>query len=130
MRRAGTSLTPSLVLAPPNVHLLVYSLSFVLTTVATATIWLAFLLAFLHLWTRRKSLDSAVTPDEPQAAGIRGAISRHVARVGGLTIFSFKVSRFLALAAHLGLVVATGIHQGWSRLSVVLAEASVSTERG
>ena len=130
MRNMGTSLTETPVLALLNAHPLVHSPSFGLTMVASAAIWLVFLLACLRLCAYWKPSDPAENQDEPEAVGIRGVISRHVTRVGGLTIFCFKMTRFVALAIHLGLVVGTALHRGWSTLAVVLAEASVSTGRG
>lgn len=93
--------------------------------VVNAGIVLAVLVIALRLYLSR---DTGLVSDSDRGSkGLAGRIRRHVSRVGGPAILTYKVARCAVLVSLLALVAITSHRDGWVPYSIILTEALVFT---
>ena len=86
-----------------------------------------FIFAFsLHLWFKRAAMPSGpVDAEATVLSHTLGFARRSIARVGGLEILVYKSRRLCAVVVLSSLSGVTLYRYGWSRLYLILTEATV-----
>lgn len=97
----------------------------------SAVVATAVLSLLLHVWFYRRS--SAITKtnvgDNTSVRSSREDFAErvriHVRKVGGLLVFLYKITRLVAIATLLALVMFTSFKRRWTQVNVVLIEVLV-----